>query len=231
MDENVFRIVVTVAVVLASLAFLVQAGIMFALYKVARKTQGDAANLMGKVEPVLAKAGPVIDKAGVVIERAGPVVERIGPAIDQAMPGIRKIGPVLEEARLAVAKTGTLIDRAKDVATSTNQIIVDSRPQAKQLTQEVVEIARLGREQVERVGDLIHEAGDKARARLEQIDRTVDNTIEHIEHTGTAIKRAAMTPVHQVSGIAAGIGAALATLRKSRRSSVDSATQDEEMFI
>ena len=48
---------------------------------------------------------------------------------------------------------------------------------------------------------------------------------------GTAIKRAAMTPVKGVNGIAAGIGAAFATLRKSRRSSVDSATQDEEMFI
>ena len=42
MDENVFRIVVTAAVVLASLAFVVQAGIVVALYKAARKTQGDA---------------------------------------------------------------------------------------------------------------------------------------------------------------------------------------------
>jgi len=38
--------------------------------------------------------------------------------------------------------------------------------------------------------------------------------------------------VREVNGIAAGIGAALATLmRGHRRSRVDSATQDEEMFI
>lgn len=231
MDENVFRIVVTAAVVLASLAFLVQAGIMLALYKVARKTQGDAATFIGKVEPVLAKAGPVLDKAEDVIRRTGPVIDRIGPAIDQAMPAIRKVAPVLDEARLAVIKAGSMIDRAKDVAANTSQVIADARPQVKQITVEALEITRLGREQVERVGDLIHEAGDKARARLEQIDRSLDSTIEHVENAGTAIKRAALTPVREVNGIAAGIGAAVATLRHRRRSSVDSATQDEEMFI
>jgi ABC-type transporter Mla subunit MlaD len=231
MDENVFRIVVTAAVVLASLAFLVQAIVMIALYKVARKTQGDAATFIGKMEPVVAKAGPVLEKAGTVFERVEPVVDRIGSAIDQAMPAIRKLGPVLDEARLTVSKAGTFIDRATDIATTTNQVIADARPQVKQISLETLEITRLGREQVERVGDLIHEAGDKARARLEQIDRSVDSTIEHIENAGSAIKRAALTPVQQANGIAAGIGAAFASLRKRRRSSVDSATQDEEMFI
>ena len=231
MDENVFRIVVTAAVVIASLAFVVQAGIVLALYKVARKTQGDAASFMGKLEPVIAKAGPVIDKTGDVIERAGPVVDRVGPAMDQLMPEVRKILPLVDEARQTLAKVGTFIGHADDIAVTTNRLLTDVRPQVKQLSQEAVEITRLGREQVERVGDLVHEAGDKARARLEQIDRSVDTTIEQVENAGNAIKRAAMSPVHQVNGIAAGIGAAVATLRNRRRSSVDSATQDEEMFI
>jgi ABC-type transporter Mla subunit MlaD len=231
MDENVFRIVVTVAVVLASLAFLVQAGIVFALYKVARKTQGDAAAFIGKLEPVIAKTGPVIDKVGALIERAGPAVDRVGPAIDQLMPEIRKIVPVIDETRGILVKVSNVIDRTEDVAASANQLLVDVRPQVKQLSHEAVEITRLGREQVERIGDLVHEAGDKARARLEQIDRSVDNTIEYVEHAGNAVKRAALTPVREVNGIAAGIGAAVATLRNRRRSSVDSATQDEEMFI
>jgi hypothetical protein len=41
-----------------------------------------------------------------------------------------------------------------------------------------------------------------------------------------------MKPVREVNGLAAGISAAVSTLmHHQRRSSVDSATQDEEMFI
>ena len=47
------------------------------------------------------------------------------------------------------------------------------------------------------------------------------------------MKRAAvMRPVLEVNGLAAGISAAVSTLMKgSRKSSVDTAVQDEEMFI
>jgi methyl-accepting chemotaxis protein len=174
---------------------------------------------------------PLLDKTGDVIERAGPVIERIGPAIDQALPAIRKAGPVLDEARAAVSKTARLVDRATDVANSVNLLIADVRPQVKQISQEALEITRLGREQVEQVGELVHDAGEKARARMEQIDHGVDHTLEQVENVGSAIKRAAMKPVKEVSGLAAGVSAAVSTLMRHRRSSVDSATQDEEMFI
>jgi len=46
------------------------------------------------------------------------------------------------------------------------------------------------------------------------------------------MKRAVMRPVREANGIAAGISAAVSTLvKRPRKSSVDSATQDEEMFI
>jgi hypothetical protein len=40
-----------------------------------------------------------------------------------------------------------------------------------------------------------------------------------------------LRPVREANGIAAGIAAAVSTLMRGRKSSVDSATQDEEMFI
>ena len=49
---------------------------------------------------------------------------------------------------------------------------------------------------------------------------------------GGTVKRAVMRPVLEVNGVAAGISAAVSTLFKgSRKPSVESATQDEEMFI
>src|SRR5436853_189314 len=162
MTDDVFRIVVTAAVALAALAFVVQAGIMFALYRVTRKAQENAERFTAKAEPVIA----------------------------------------------------------------------DARPHIAQISHEAMEITRLAREQVERCGDLLHDAGDKARARLEQIDHSVETTIEQVEQVSGAMKRAVMKPVREVNGLAAGISAAVGTLvRGHRRSSVDSATQDEELLI
>lgn len=239
MDENIFRIVVTVAVLLACLAFVVQAGIMLALYRVARKTQESAERFTAKVEPMIGTASPVVEQAGrtlaltgKLIEKLPALVDRMGPAIDAAAPVIKKTGPLLEEARTAVGKAGRLVDRATEIAGTTNGVISDARPQLKQISVEAVEVARLARERVEQMGDLLQDAGEKAKARLDQIDEGVDNTIEHVEQVGGAVKRAVMKPVREANGVAAGISAAVATLvRGHRKSRVDSATQDEEMFI
>jgi len=252
MSEDVFRIVVTAAVVVASLAFVVQAAILYALYRVSRKTQESADRIKVHVEPMLQKVGLVLDhatslfdKVGPLVEKAGPVIERLGPAIakasstmekigatvERAMPMIQQVPPVLAEARQVVAKAGTFVERVTDAAATTNLVIADARPNVAQLSKEAMEITRLGREQVERLGGLINDAGDKARARLDQIDHSVEATIEQVQQVSGAMRRAAMRPVREVNGLAAGISAAISTLMGQRKSSVDAATQDEEMFI
>jgi len=238
MDENLFRIVVALGVVIASTAFVVQAFIMLALYKTALKTRQSTERFTGKLDAAFEQVGPVIKKAEAVVDTAKPiiemtraVIERVGPAVDAAMPVIRKAGPVMEEARAAVAKAGLFIERATDTVASANLMINDVRPQVKEISQEAVAIVHSGREQVERIGDLVHSAGDKAKARLDQIDQSVDSTIEQVGNVGGVVKRAVMKPVREVNGIAAGISAAVSTLMRHKKSSVDAATQDEEMFI
>jgi len=66
---------------------------------------------------------------------------------------------------------------------------------------------------------------------MDQIDHTVEHTVEQVEHVGDAVKRAAMKPVRELNGLAAGVSAAVSSLVKGRKYSVDTATQDEEMFI
>ena len=107
----------------------------------------------------------------------------------------------------------------------------DTRPTIADISDETVAIMRSGREQVERMGDLLHDAGDRARARLEQVDQSVESTVNQIENVSGAVKSAVLRPVREVNGIAAGISAAVSTLVRGHKSSVDSATQDEEMFI
>jgi ABC-type transporter Mla subunit MlaD len=130
-----------------------------------------------------------------------------------------------------VERAGVLIQSANRVALTANEILVDNRPRIADISSEAATIVRTGREQVERVGDLLHDAGDRARARLEQVDHTVEATVQQLEQVSNTVKKAVSRPVREVNGIAAGISAAVSTLVRGHKSRVDSATQDEEMFI
>jgi hypothetical protein len=190
MPDDVFRIVVTVAVALACFASAVQACVAIALYRSFRKMQA-------KVTPVVERVQPVIDKIGPVVDKVGTVIDKVGPILDSA-----------------------------------HNIVEDARPRINKLADEAVGVAKSARTQVDHVGELLQDAGGRAKERLEQIDRSVTATVEHVEHAGDAVKRAVMRPVREVNGLAAGVSAAVSTLVKgSRKSSVDHATQDEEMFI
>src|SRR5215472_10269452 len=204
MSEDTFRIIVTIAVALACIAFLVQAVVALALYRVARKMQE--------------KISSLVEKGEMVASKAGPVVEKIGPLLDQARPVVQKAGPA--------------VDRFTDILATTHKILEDARPRIAEVSTETVAIVKSGREQVEYLGDLLHNVSERARVRLEQIDHTVDNTVEQVEKVGESVKGAVMRPVREMQGVAAGISAAVSALvGRSRKSSVDHATQDEEMFI
>src|SRR5262249_31192134 len=178
------------------------------------------------------QAGPVIARIGPVITKAGATIDKMGPVLERAVPTIEKIGPTLVEAREVIARAGVLVDTAMQATSTANMVSQHARPSTPRLSRDASENTRLGREQVERIGDVLHDAGDRARARLEQIDQTVESTIEQVEQVSGAMKRAVLKPVREVNGLAAGISAAMSTLmRGHRKSSVDAATQDEEMFI
>jgi hypothetical protein len=239
MSEELFRIIVAVGVGLASIAFVIQACIVFALYRAGRKIQTETGAFMGRIEPVIAKVGPTLDKAGPLIDKIGPVVERIDPVLQKAAIALDRVPPLIEKTQVVVAQAGVLTQRATELTTSTNQVILtannimlDARPDIKEIADEAAAIVRTGREQVERIGELLHEAGEVARTRIQQIDHAVTSTVEQVEHVGESVKGAVMRPVREVNGLAAGISAAVSTLvRGQRKSSVDAATQDEEMFI
>ena len=253
MSEEIFRIVVATGVVLASIGFLVQAGVIFALYRVIRGMESKSKTFIAKVEPMLMKVGPTLDKAGPIIDeigpiiaRARPVVEKFGPLIERLHPVIEKtafaldrVPPVIEDVHEVVEKAGALAQRLNELTASANQVIltanaimIDARPQLREISSEAAGIVRSGREQVERVGEILHDAGDVARTRIHQIDQAVGATVGQVEQVGDSVKSAVMRPVREVNGLAAGISAAVSMLvRGQRKSSVDAATQDEEMFI
>jgi len=203
MPEDVFRIIVTAAVALAAIAFIAQAMAMAGLYRAVRKMQQRTDPLAGKIQAMVEKATPVIEKMGPVIESMGLVIERTGP----------------------------LVERADRVIETTQLILDENRPKIAEIGGDLARIVRSGRLGVEEAGELLHDASDRVRIRLEQIDRSVDDTVEQVEQVGDAVKRAVTRPARELNGVAAGISAALSAFVHGRKHPVDQTTQDEEMFI
>jgi ABC-type transporter Mla subunit MlaD len=225
MSDEVFRVIVAVAVSLAALAFVIQAVVVIALYRASKQTGQKVTEWLVGARPILAKVEPVLDRIGPTIDRIGPVIDQVGPALEKAGPALERIGP-------AADKVGEMVEKVGVVLSTANQIMQETRPKIHEISEQTLAIAKSGREQVERLGSLLENAGDRARTRLEQIDHTLENTVDQVEQVGDTMKRAVMKPVREVNGLAAGISAAVSTLvHGTRKSSVDSATQDEEMFI
>jgi len=239
MTDDVFRIVVTVGVGIVTLAVLGQTAVAFALFGLLRRMHEKSGPLIERAQPVFEKIPPLLERVEEAVKKAEPAIEQAGPAIERMRPVIERIGPMMDTIHATIAKIGPVVEKASpvvdktgEILTNANQLLHDTKPQVVEFTNEMVDIARTGREQVDRIGEVLRDVTGRAQTRIQQIDRTMENTVDQVEHVGDVVKRAVMSPVREVNGIAAGISAAVSTLvSRPKRPSVDEATQDEEMFI
>ena len=77
MTEEVFRIVTAAAVALATLAFVIQAGMTILLYRVSIKTHRLVTRFMGDARPVLANAGTAFTTANRIMDDAAPHIKEV----------------------------------------------------------------------------------------------------------------------------------------------------------
>jgi len=104
----------------------------------------------GQIEPKVLFTADGYFYAGKKLDSLEPVAQVIGKIGD----AVEQVGPVVEDARRLIG--------------SANQVVTEARPRISEFSDELAGAARSAREQVERIGDLLHDAGDRARARLEQ---------------------------------------------------------------
>jgi methyl-accepting chemotaxis protein len=141
---------------------------------------------------------------------------------------------VLAMFRVAKAmqdKMAPVLDAAGPIAGTVRRFVDENSPKFSQMTSEATEVVKSLHEQVDRLGDVVKDVSDRARAQVARIDGAVDQTVDQVQQAGDAVKHAILKPVKQMDGIVHGIRAAISVVAQGRRESVDHATQDEEMFI
>ena len=147
--------------------------------------------------------------------------------ISQALMAAR----MLRITRAMQEKMTPIIEATGPMVKTIRYFIDENLPKISQMTSETAEIVKTVHVQVDRLGEVVKDVSDRARAQVARLDGAVDQTVDQVQHASASVKDAVLRPVRQVDGIMQAIRAAMSVMAHSRRESVDHATQDEEMFI
>src|SRR5258708_20527882 len=112
MPEDVFRWVITIGVLLAAVAVIVQAGLVFAMYRLTKATQD-------KVTPALEAALPVITGTRRLLDENGPKFSEMMTDSAEMLKGLReqvnRLGEVVKDVsdrtRAQVARIDGAVDQ------------------------------------------------------------------------------------------------------------------------
>jgi hypothetical protein len=95
-----------------------------------------------------------------------------------------------------------------------------------------VEIGATFREQFRRIESMVVDTGDVLRLQLERMDRMTRDIADRVNETAAIVQDSVIRPVREMAAIAKGVGRGFESLFfRKRRSTVDQARQDEELFI
>jgi ribosomal protein S28E/S33 len=117
------------------------------------------------------------------------------------------------------------------VLVSARDILVEGRDKVKIISANVIEITVMVKDQVTRLDGLVTEASERARMQLVRIDQLVADTVIRVEETTEAIQRNVLGPIREITALLMGLRTGLDVLFRRNKTSVEHATQDEELFI
>jgi len=146
--------------------------------------------------------------------------------------GIYKAGKAVQE------QTAVLAPQAKSLLAKAETMLEENRRKVAELSNKVNEITDkanqmmdMGKIQMGKLDALITDATGRARVQLERAEMVVDDTVNKVHDSVTAVHSGIMKPIREVQGVATGFRTAISVLMRGGRPSVAQVTQDDEMFI
>jgi ABC-type transporter Mla subunit MlaD len=134
-------------------------------------------------------------------------------------------------SRATKDQISSLIARVEPVIGTAQRLLEETRTHVAEISTQVSELLASSRKQVPRVDEVLAEATTRARAQMDRIEMVLDDTVDRFQETTTLLQNSIMKPLKQVAALTIGIRAALSYLLGGRRTTVEQATHDEEMFI
>jgi hypothetical protein len=95
----------------------------------------------------------------------------------------------------------------------------------------LVEIGMSAQNQFRRVEAMVTDTGEALHVQLERFDRVTQNVMDRVNETAEILQDSVVRPAREVAAVAKGLTRGLGAFFFGRRSTVDQARQDEELFI
>lgn len=142
--------------------------------------------------------------------------------------GFRKMGSRIDSLTASVEEA---VRSAQPLLQATRELVVDSREKIGLVSQNLLEITELMKNQATRIDDAIEDASQRLRIQVIRIDQLVSSTVTKVEQTTETIQRNVLAPVREISAILVGVRTAVEFLRRRGKVRTERATQEEELFI
>jgi gas vesicle protein len=130
-----------------------------------------------------------------------------------------------------VAKAEPLIAKAGPIADTSQAILNDIRRYAGEIAAKSNDLLDISRKQLGRVDEVLAEATSRTRTQMDRIEMVMDDTVNRFQETTSLLQNGVVRPLRQLNALTAGIRAGVSFLAGGRRTTVEQATHDEEMFI
>ncbi|MEI9812675.1 MAG: hypothetical protein WDO18_08365 [Acidobacteriota bacterium] len=138
--------------------------------------------------------------------------------------GMYKASQALRERILTVLpKLEELVETSRDVIEEGRMTVVEIRQKSNLILDS-------GQKQMRQLESILSDAAERSNRQMAYAEAVVQEALGRVEDTVQLVHQGVLKPIRGLSGIAAGVSAALQYLL-SRRPTPGGATLDEEMFI
>jgi len=120
--------------------------------------------------------------------------------------------------------------KVESLVETSRATIEESRSKIVDITSRASQILEKTQDQLARVDALMADATERGHRQLARAELLVDDTLSKAHSTVNTVHTGVMKPLREISGVAAGIKAAVQYLR-ANKTGPDRFTVDEEMFI
>jgi ABC-type transporter Mla subunit MlaD len=124
-----------------------------------------------------------------------------------------------------------LLPKVDSLVSMASATVEQSSRQITEITTRANDILDSTKRQLAIVEEVVGDAAERAKVQMERVELVLDDTLSRAHETVAVVHDGIMRPLREVNGIAAGVRAALGSLARGNRPTVDRATSDEEMFI
>lgn len=124
-----------------------------------------------------------------------------------------------------------LSDRIESLVDLSTSFLDQSRTEISEITTRTKDLLSSAQGQMTRLDAFLDDATTRAKTQMEHVELVVDDTLARFQETSAVLQKGVLKPLRQLNALAAGLQAAVEYLFNRHRTTVERATQEDEMFI